>query len=40
MNNSSGVYLLDEDGFLAFIEAMTEYCNMMMMLMVMIDGVE
>ena len=25
--NDSGVYLLDEDGFLAFIEAMREYYN-------------
>ena len=27
MKNSSGVYLLDEDGFLAFIEAMSEHYN-------------
>ena len=25
--NESGVYLLDEDGFLAFIEAMSEHYN-------------
>ena len=25
--NDSGVYLLDEDGFLAFIDAMSEHYN-------------
>ena len=27
MNNSSGVYLLDEDGFLDFIDALQEHYN-------------
>jgi len=27
MKNSSGVYLMDNDGFLAFIEAMSEHYN-------------
>ena len=27
MKNSSGVYLMDNDGFLAFIDALQEYYN-------------
>ena len=27
MSNESGVYLLDEDGFLAFIDALQEHYN-------------